>query len=173
MEYYKISQAHNINGVITIPNNYLRELERSDKNTENAIIIQYKEKRDCEYLDYIEVGAFVLVSDELKKLFSKYEKEIKFRLVVLIDQTKEGRKLYWIMDVPLIDCLSGKSEFSPGGIVKSMVLDKTLIDNRSIFAYKTGKSLILKKQIIINLDVAESILRRNIVGINYERLVSE
>lgn len=66
-----------------------------------------------------------------------------------------------------IECLSEKSELNLNKtVVKKIILDKEKIKNKKIFKIKES----LKTLVVIRLDVAESLLRREFKGMCLERL---
>lgn len=173
MEYYKITQDLKIKNVINISTSYLEEIESKDNNDENIPMIYQDISSDEDYLDYINVGRYVLVSDQLKKLFIKYETGIDCKRLFIVDLHKKKRKQYWIINVQAIACLSDRTQLNPDGTIKSIVIDEQFIKAQAIFSVSSVESKYVKKSVIINLDLAESILRRNIIGICYEKVACE
>ena len=60
--------------------------------------------------------------------------------------------------------IGSKAQFYPNGVLKKLVLNRDAIGDHSIFRVNG----IIEKQIVIRFDVAESILRRPMVGIKLE-----
>ena len=83
--------------------------------------------------------------------------------MVLLDYSRGISKLYYLPILQEIECLSEKSELMPNryGIVKA-VLDLNKVGEHSIF--KIGG--VFDDYYVVRLDVAESFLRREAVGIS-------
>lgn len=106
-----------------------------------------------------------LMSDEMKNLFFKYDNSLVFKAVRLIDA--DGRQmLYWIMGLTALNCLAAEAEFTPRRTLKRLVLDQDKIGKTPIFTV----SGLLEKYIIVRLDVAESLLRREFYGIELKKV---
>ena len=110
--------------------------------------------RDSIYPDVIDAPVF-LVSDSLKKLLSAYDPEV-------LNQVEERiQKKYWLLLTEKIDCLDGSSEQYANGWDKRIVLNREQIGRRRVFKVRD----IRVPRVFVNLEVAESILRRNFEGI--------
>jgi len=106
-----------------------------------------------------------LVSDEMKVLFAKYDKTLVFKAVRLVDEDSKKQTLYWIMGVEELHCLSEQTVLNPPRM-RHLVLDQDKINKTPIF--KLGG--ILENYLIVRLDVAESLLRRNFYGIELRKM---
>jgi len=125
---------------------------------------------DCddktEFLDILDRNLF-LISEGMKKIIEKYDLEIIFKIMPLIDLVHERQENYYMPIFEEIDCLSEKSELNLNKtVVKKIILDKEKIKGKKIFKIKES----VKNLIVIRLDVAESLLRREFKGICLERL---
>ncbi|MBC2582568.1 serine protease [Clostridium sp. DJ247] len=138
------------------------------KKDEMPIQFDIKEKSSSEYIDFIEKPV-PLVSDNLKKLLQKYDKKIFFKPIVLCDRKQEKQDLYWLMVPDSIDCLSDKSEFNKDGTLKRLVIDKKKVGNFKIFKVNG----IIEDLMLVRLDAAESILRRDFTGIKLKKVEKE
>lgn len=65
-----------------------------------------------------------------------------------------------------VECLSPKAEFNKDDTLERLVIDETKIGFTKIFKVDG----ILENFIMISLDLAESILRRDFTGIKLERV---
>ena len=116
--------------------------------------------RDSIYPDVIDAPVF-LVSDSLKKLLSAYDPEVIYRRVALNQVEERIQKKYWLLLTEKIDCLDGSSEQYANGWDKRIVLNREQIGRRRVFKVRD----IRVPRVFVNLEVAESILRRNFEGI--------
>lgn len=129
--------------------------------------LQYylKENRVNEYPDLIATPA-ALVTDRLKKLLVKYDSHLLFRPVVLADLPRARQDLYWQLIPQIRDCLAPQTEFLPNRAVKTLVLDSSKAGAAHVFKVAG----VLEPWIIVSLAVAESILRRDLIGIRFTRV---
>ena len=104
---------------------------------------------------------FFMVSDDLKKLLELYDPDVLYRRVML-NQAEEGiQKKYWLLLTEKLDCLDECSERHPNGWDKRIVLNRKRIGQRRVFKVNG----IHTPRVFVNLEVSESILRRNFEGI--------
>lgn len=120
------------------------------------------------YSDFIE-SPFLMISDELKKVFISHEANLSCNCTILSDRVNKIQKVYWFCVLEKVDCLGADGEFYPDGSIKELVLDREKIGNRKIF--QVGG--IREQRFVISLDVAESILRRPFTGLNVEQAAIE
>jgi hypothetical protein len=120
------------------------------------------------YSDFIEIP-FLLISDELKKIFISYEASLTCNCTILSDRVNKIQKVYWLCALEMVDCLGADSKFYPDGSIKELVLDRAKIGNRKIFQVAG----IREQRFIASLDVVESILRRPFTGICVEKATME
>lgn len=171
MDYYIISQDERITDFAE-PTGLLKLIDKDELRrngsinlTEDPVQVYIKEKSENEYIDFIE-RPVPLISDKLKQLFDNYQKDMAYRPVVLADVKHMKQDLYWLIVPKRIDCLSEKSEFNIDETLKRLVIDEGKVGKNRIFSiYGIIESLIL-----INLDVVESILRRDFCGIRFKKI---
>jgi hypothetical protein len=136
---------------------------------EDIIIFQVSADDGCEFLDILDSQLF-LISEDLKKIIEKYDRNILFKTLVLIDSLRDRQENYSLPICEEIECLSYKSELNLNKtVVKKIVLDKEKIEGKKFFKIKESS----KPLVVIRLDVAESLLRRDFRGIKLERLQVE
>jgi len=128
-------------------------------HTPETIIIYVKENRCNEYPGYIE-APMKLIPQRIKRIIGKYQPDIIFKPVILIEKAKNRQEEYYAMNIPAIECASETSTRDALGNVKEFVLDEEKVRNSRIFLAKDYGN-----QLLIRLDVAESILRREAYGI--------
>ncbi|WP_058485600.1 imm11 family protein [Defluviitalea phaphyphila] len=174
MEYFMLSQKKNIpntvNLYITTDKFYQRQQvidkEQADEVNEVTNIFVESNKNNF-YPDVIDTPIF-LVSDNIKKLIECYDDSPINKCVVLTDSILKEQRIYWLMLLDKIDCLSEKTEFKKDNTLKKLVLDKKKIGNKKIFRIDG----IVEKIVVVNLDIAESLLRRFLSGIELTKIES-
>ena len=151
----------------TIPYKNVNLLDE-DKIEDNNIIF-VKADEDTEYLDILDTQIF-LISEKLKKIIEKYDTNIIFKRICLIDKERKNQNIYYLPIFREFEVLHEKSEFNLNKtIVKKIILDEKKIKNKKIFKIKESD----KTLIVVRLDAAESLLRREFKGIALERLQVE
>ncbi len=118
---------------------------------------------NIEYPDYIS-GSIPLIADRLHKILKKYQQDTIFHQVVLIEKDTGTQKTYYMMLPPIVECADKKkSVYDKVGNVVDFVLDAESVGRNRMFRVRE-----LKNQVVVRLDVAESILRRDAGGIWFE-----
>ena len=69
----------------------------------------------------------------------------------------------------VLDMLSGKSEFYPNGSVKRLVLDAEKIGEHHIFWLNDRRF----RNLFVSMEIVESLLRRNVTGIQFREVEVE
>ncbi|WP_313260163.1 hypothetical protein [Lacrimispora sp.] len=110
---------------------------------------------------------YVLVSETVRSVFEMYGDMILAKDVVLVDSVKGCMKQYFMV---VLEELTGEveTEKNVGGLKKTFILKsegRPLVD-RNIFMMELDR----RRDIVINLDLAESILRRDAHGISLEEI---
>ena len=85
-----------------------------------------------------------------------------FEFAAYLDSEKQDVTVLWIFNPPVLDDL--ESTYKPDGHVSGIT---SIVDTPPIFMVKSPKGAC---SIIIHLAVAESMLRRNILGLKLTRL---
>ena len=133
---------------------------------EDIIILNVKCNDETEFLDILYKNLF-LISKEMKKIIEKYDSGIIFKTIPLIDIPHERQENYYMPIFEEIECLSEKAELNLNKtVVKKIILDKEKVKGKKIFKIKESE----KNLIVVRLDVAESLLRREFKGICLDRL---
>lgn len=116
-----------------------------------------------DYADYLE-RPFPLAAEKFHNIMQKYQKDMVFHRITLIERETGKQKPYYFIMPPEIICADKEeSVYDSAGNIKDFVLDVKKAGNRKIFI--AGD---YRKQLIVRLDVAESILRRDADGIWFE-----
>lgn len=136
---------------------------------EDMIIFNIKCNEETEFLDILDTQLF-LISEDMKKIIEKYNVDIIFKIIPLIDLSHERQENYYLPIIEELNCLSEKSEFNLYKTeIKKIILNSEKIKWKKIFKIKESS----KTLIVVRLDVAESLLRREYKGIYLERLEIE
>ena len=130
----------------------------------STMVIFAKENQNNAYPDYIE-SPVMLISEKLKRMFSKYQEDIIFKTAVLVEKEINRQEVYYLISVPKIACVSETSVFDRQDHVQELVLDTKKVGNARIFCAADYEN-----KMIVRLDVAESILRRDSEGIWFEKV---
>lgn len=124
---------------------------------------------DSEFLvwtDIIDSPVF-LVSEKIKDVIHLYNKKIKTKQMILIEQKNIEMQVYYLPFLEWVDCLSEESDKRLNvDITKKLILDKYKIQDKAIFKVDNNG----KRYTIGRLDFVESILKRDVVGINLTEL---
>lgn len=121
---------------------------------------------DTIFTDIISIP-FFLVSAKIKQVIQMYDPNIILKEMVLLDKVYERVERYFLPIFVELECLHEDSEFNMNrSIIKKIVLNKKAIGENSIFRIANYE----KQYIIGNLDIVESILRRNCIGLQLTEL---
>ncbi|WP_337982494.1 hypothetical protein [Lysinibacillus sp. C5.1] len=163
MEYFIVQQDQSIiNPIIPL------KTDLDDDFVCSSVFAEVVEKEQGLYPDYLEKPR-TIVSEQLKKLLAKYEDHLAFTAIVFTDVKKGTQRLYWLMEVEKKNCISHETTYYPDGRIKELVINPKKVELDYIFQVNSqGNSFT-----IVNLDVAESILRRPFLGIQLQRVKLE
>lgn len=181
MEYYILSQDKTYKNQVVIDKSYLpeelRQFASPWKNSfdwdyrlpgDKSFNIIIKSNANNYYSDFIE-SPFLMISDELKKVFISHEANLSCNCTILSDRVNKIQKVYWFCALEMVDCIGINSKFYPDHSIRELILDQKKIGNRKIFQV----SGIRERRFIASLDVVESILRRPFTGICVEKATVE
>ncbi len=131
--------------------------------TSSVVYVKESTGLSIEYADYME-KPIPLIADKLQKILQKYQPDVLFHRVMLIEKETGKQSPYYLMIPPEILCADKEeSQYDARGNVQDFVLDPIEVGNRKILLAKD-----YGKQLLVRLDVAESILRREANGIWFE-----
>ncbi|MEK4425966.1 hypothetical protein [Solibacillus sp. FSL K6-1523] len=163
MEYFILRQDQSItNPIIPVRTDFDADFVCS------SVFAEVVEKENTVYLDYLDKPDRI-VSDELKALLAKYEDHLDFTAIVFTDVKKGTQRVYWLMDVAKKNCISHETTYYPDGQMKELVIDPKKVELDCIFQVDGNK----ESYTIVNLDVAESMLRRSFLGVQLQRVKLE
>ncbi|WP_252250536.1 DUF1629 domain-containing protein [Clostridium sp. ZBS13] len=174
MDYFLLKQDERYTNTPRLKDMF-HKINTKDINRLNAhkiddvIIFQVTAEERCEYLDVLDKQLF-LISEKMMKIICKYDTDIVFKILPLIDSKRHTQENYYLPIFENIEALDEKSEFNLNRtIVKKIVLNKKKIEGKKIFRIKESE----KTLVVVRLDVAESLLRRKLRGISLEKLEVE
>ena len=155
MRYFFITQDKNLPGSI--------QYRDFDINGSRHVF----SKEDSSQLD--SVVALYLAGDgneARRNILDAYEPGLFFQEVVLIhkESSRQYRYVHTLMDQ--LDAVGSQTEYYPNGTVKRLVLDSGKIGQHNLFLLKGNQ----RKDPIVSLPLAESLLRRRPMGIHFEEV---
>lgn len=116
-----------------------------------------------EYADYLE-RPVLLIADKFQKILQKYQPDLGMQQVILVEKQTGKQTPYCMMSPRKIVCADQEaSQYDSKGNVRNFVLDPKKAADETIFLAEDYGG-----QMIVRLDVAESILRRDANGIWFE-----
>jgi len=138
---------------------------------EEAKQIFVKDAPKIEYTDFLE-NPFFLISNTFKKTVEMYNPDFDYKAVVLSEKISGKQTLYWHINLPHVHCFPEVIRQTKS-IVKAKTLDRSRIyiskvKDLSLFKFHEAAATI--PFYIIRLDLAESILRRGVVGFTLKGL---
>jgi len=110
-----------------------------------------------------------MFSERFMDILDAYEQDLFFQEVVLIhkENSLQYRYVHTLMDA--LDAAGEKTEYYPNGTVKRLVLDSRKTGMHNLFMLAGNH----RKDPIVSLALAESLLRRNPMGICFEEVEVE
>jgi len=175
MEYFTIAQKLNIPNTAELlikadspvePRaEFLKDQSKKIKKVTTINVIA----NDISFFPAVFDKPVFLMSTDLRKVVKMHDDSTIWKNVTLANKGNQKYHTYWMPLLDKIPCLSDKTEFYPDKSLKRMVLDPKKIGNSKIF--RIGS--IRQKIVVVNLDIAESILRRFINGVRLERVQCE
>jgi hypothetical protein len=115
--------------------------------------------------DFIQSPVY-LVSDQVKKVFDVYEDDMVFKTVTIAHKERETIWVYHHLLLERLDAFAEETEFYTNGSIKRLVLDPEKIGDHKVFLLNDKRF----PNPLISLEVAESLLRRNVMGIIFNEV---
>ncbi|MBQ2802102.1 MAG: hypothetical protein IJF03_12050 [Lachnospiraceae bacterium] len=174
MEYFRLCQSRKMNNVFPVEGldtqvYVANPTQEQFQKLPQSIVTYFSYRNDYEVSDYL-VAPTPMVSDGLRKVFAMYEPQMKFKSIqCYADKEEDIYKMapaFYVYYIERTACLHKDSVIAPNGGVSQLVLDKNRM-NRSDIMVIDG---IPEKITIVSLAVAESILRRNMFGIDFQEV---
>ena len=107
-----------------------------------------------------------LISDRLKLLMERYLTKYDFKPVVYLDREKEEQAVFWRFRPPLYE--DYQAIFRSDGIVSHIAFP----NNNAPIAF-TARSPKGVRSIAVRMAVAESALRRGILGVQFTKILEQ
>ncbi len=140
-----------------------KELLKAEMTKPSIVYVEGNHGLSIDYADYLE-KPFPLIAEKFQRILQKYQPDMALRRVTLIEKETGQQKPYYLMMPPKITCADKEgSRYDAVGKVQDFVLDVKKAGNRKIFLAEDYGS-----ELLVRLDVAESILRRKADGIWFE-----
>lgn len=139
-------------------------VELADKIPDrNVVYCDTNRKQD--FLDVLDQQV-LLVSREVKEVFQMYQRDINYKYFCCLNNVTGEYKNYYAPILPFLNCIAGQGA---RGNREELKLVRNKIGDAGIFRipfYENGLT-------VIRLDVAESLLRRKLKGIELKRTKSQ
>lgn len=168
MDYYHLK----LNGLVRNPLR-IKGLDllaaKADFNSYQDLAVYYFDYTEGETeIPCIITSPIFLICKEIRDLFALYDPQMQFKGMQLFSTGEAEKKapLYFVPNIPIVDCLSKRVRINPNGTVNTIILDRDRMTNKPILRVDN----IVQHTIIINEAVAESLLRRNLYGIGLEKV---
>jgi len=169
MKYFRLGQDDRedqyltIKGLINLP--CFQQIKQGDisglpKSNSYMVVSSYSDK-----LPNILTNQLFMVTQDIFALIQLFLGEVDYRCMFLVNRRRNIEKFYYIPQLPLINCLSSqcKSNLDKSHFTKIVIKRERYPD---IFRISNVKDRV----IIISLPLAESILRRDIKGVQLEQI---
>lgn len=169
MKYYHMYQDKRIKNCVRLRDFPTDESvdftkEDADKLRESTIIYTTNNK-EVTYPSLLE-APIIMVEQEVQKVITMYDDTVIFKSVAIINKKENTQESYKVMLLDRIDCLHEMTEYRKDQSIQKIVLDSKKIGKLKIFQIQGTK----RKDIIIAMDIVESLLRRHVLGIRYEEI---
>jgi glucan biosynthesis protein len=106
-----------------------------------------------------------LISERLKLLLEMFMSRYDFQPVVYLDTVKQAQLVYWRFKPSLFEAF--EANYRNDGIVSSISFPDSNVPN--LFTVKSPKAV---RSIVVVMAVAESALRRGILGLKFTRITA-
>lgn len=104
-----------------------------------------------------------MVSKNAAQIIRYYDSSVEFKYATLMDFESKENHTYFLPLLDSINCLSDDSELSlDKSVIKKAIINKKRVNGKQLFLLAGIKS----PYICARLDIIESLLRRNVVGMS-------
>lgn len=172
MRYFLLSQSDSLVKPIVIdgldPQYYKYNITEKDwERIPDMIVAYFQNSMECEVSAVLKQPT-LMIDNEMKQLFELYDSKLDFKGIQIFSNKIEDRLgyLYWVVKCPEAECLHETSKVYANGMLEEIVLDRTKLPDRPVFKIAS----VMQNTMIVNLPVAESILRRNWLGIGLKEV---
>lgn len=134
-----------------------------DFETGEAFTVYTDFQSNTTFVDYLSVKKLFqyafCVSDALKETLDIYTDNLSAVPFFVTDKNMQGQRVYWKVHIELQDCLIMK----PYMKYDNLTIDRRKLKNKEIFRVAFEK----QEYLIMSLNLAENILRKNTVGMRF------
>jgi hypothetical protein len=172
MEYFRLEQDKRLSNAVTIANfNSIigrYEVLHGDYSKIDNVVVTFASKNEYNWFPDVMDKQLLLISESMKDVFDLYLGKFLHKLFCILDNDKRTHAYYYLPIFPFIDCLSfTESKYAPDKtLFHEIALEEEKIPNTPIFLVDK----VLTQMLIVNLEVAESILRRKMKGIRLRKV---
>lgn len=166
MDYFWIKQDRRYVNALNMEGFY-QKMRRKDFTLATADKIPDRNVMYCDAIekqespDILDQQVF-LVSAPVKRVFQMYEKNITYKFFCLLNNITGDYFIYYAPIFPCVNCITSiKPDRS------NITVNLHAINEMGIFRAECQD----KDIIIVRLDVAESLMRRNLKGIDFKRII--
>lgn len=138
--------------------------EDADKLRESTIIYATDDK-NVSYPSLIE-APITMVDQVVQKVIMMYDETIIFKSVAIINKEENTQRRYKVMLLDRVDCLHELTEYKKDKSLLKIVLDSKKVSSLKIFQIEGTK----RRDIIVSMDIVESLLRRQVYGIQFDEI---
>ena len=140
---------------------------------ENALLPIIPKGESAEVVQSSDLGRFSdidydarneLISDRLKLLMERYMTKYDFRPVVYLDREKEDQIVFWRFRPPLYE--DYQAAYRKDGVVSHISFTNS--NAPIVFTTRSPKGV---RSIVVRMAVAESVLRRCILGVKFTKIL--
>lgn len=166
MDYFIMSQDKefiNTPEIVDFYSRYQRNnfVPKNANKIPNCNVVFSSSTKAIKYIDFLSSQIFLL-SDKIKEIFDMYSISIVYKIFFILNNETNQDFIYYAPILPEIKCINSKKS--------SLCIQKNMINyGDSIFRVTYN----MQDLLIVGLDVAESLLRRNIKGVCFRRVETE
>lgn len=140
-----------------------QEIFEVENSKTSIVYVKEHNGLNIDYADYLEKPG-PLIAEKFHHILQKYQRDVVFRRMMLVEKDTGQQTPYYLMLPPEVMCAdSNETKCDARGNVQDFVLNTEKVGKRTIFFAKD-----FNRQLVVRLDVAESILRREANGIWFE-----
>ena len=130
----------------------------------NTRVVYVDDSRQVEYPDFLD-GEVKLVSEKLMRVLGMYQRDAIFNTVQLIERKNNRHETYYQIEVPEIQCRLSIPNQDIRNRAEDLVIDQEIVGFARVFIVS-----FYGKRLVVRLDVAESILRRDSYAVCFNRV---
>lgn len=172
MEYFILTQDRRIH-VPNLPGELIKTVPKfivhrvKERQLPDAMAFPIENKQNGEFPAVIDQEVY-LVNTQVKEVLSQYDWNLASSPVMFNDLNQCQQHLCWLLDIKAADCLAGETLFNPDRTLRKLVIDEGKASHMPVF--RIGG--ILEEYVAVRLDVAESLLRRDIYGLDLKPVLT-